>query len=227
VAKHIEVYLEIASKKVFAGGLDWPGWCRSGPDEVAALQALVHYGPRYKKAMGSVTKDLSAPASPSDFEVVERLKGNATTDFGVPGKIPSLDDEDIDAAEAKRLASFMKAAWKKFDKTADQAAGVALRKGPRGGGRDLNKIVEHVLGGEISYLYGLGKKFKTSAKTLEQEIAEERKTFLETLAIRARGEEAEPMGRRTAKLWSARYAVRRAVWHILDHAWEIEDRRES
>jgi len=24
--------------------------------------------------------------------------------------------------------------------------------------------------------------------------------------------------------WPARYAVRRLAWHVMDHAWEIEDR---
>jgi hypothetical protein len=24
--------------------------------------------------------------------------------------------------------------------------------------------------------------------------------------------------------WPPRYVVRRAAWHVLDHAWEIEDR---
>lgn len=26
--------------------------------------------------------------------------------------------------------------------------------------------------------------------------------------------------------WPARYAVRRFAWHVLDHAWEIEDRSQ-
>jgi len=25
-------------------------------------------------------------------------------------------------------------------------------------------------------------------------------------------------------VWPARYAIRRTAWHVLDHAWEIEDR---
>lgn len=223
----IDVYLEIGKKKVFAGALQWPGWCRSGKTEQDALQALLDYGPRYVKAMGSAAKGLTAPAKLSDFKVTERLKGDATTDFGAPGKIPSFDEEEIDSAEAKRLASFMRAAWKKFDKTAEDAKGIALRKGPRGGGREVDAIVEHVFGGDLSYLYRLGKKFNSSEKTMEAQMSGERRVFLETLAIRARGEEAEPPGRRTAKLWSARYAVRRAVWHVLDHAWEIEDRLEA
>lgn len=191
----IDVYLEIGKKKVFAGALQWPGWCRSGKTEDDALQTVLEYGPRYVNAMAVTTKGLQLPAKTSEFKVVERLEGNATTDFGAPGKIPRFDEEPIDSAEAKRLESFMKAAWKKFDKTAKDAQRVTLRKGPRGGGREVEAIVEHVLGGELSYLYALGKKFKTSAQTLEEQIAGERKVFLETLSIRARGEEAEPPGR--------------------------------
>jgi lambda repressor-like predicted transcriptional regulator len=26
-------------------------------------------------------------------------------------------------------------------------------------------------------------------------------------------------------IWPPRYAVRRGVWHVLDHAWEIEDKQ--
>jgi hypothetical protein len=33
-------------------------------------------------------------------------------------------------------------------------------------------------------------------------------------------------GPRGGVRWSARYTVRRAAWHTLDHAWEIEDRIE-
>jgi hypothetical protein len=27
-----------------------------------------------------------------------------------------------------------------------------------------------------------------------------------------------------SKPWPARYAIRRIAWHVLDHAWEIEDK---
>ncbi len=42
----IEIYLEIGEKRTFAGALDWPGWSRSGKDEVSAMQALIDYGAR-------------------------------------------------------------------------------------------------------------------------------------------------------------------------------------
>jgi hypothetical protein len=36
----IAVCLEVSPKQAVASALDWPGWCRAGPDEGAALAAL-------------------------------------------------------------------------------------------------------------------------------------------------------------------------------------------
>jgi hypothetical protein len=33
-------------------------------------------------------------------------------------------------------------------------------------------------------------------------------------------------GPRGGVRWTARYYVRRSAWHVLDHAWEIEDRAQ-
>jgi hypothetical protein len=30
-----------------------------------------------------------------------------------------------------------------------------------------------------------------------------------------------------AAKWPARYAIRRCAWHIVDHAWEIEDKSDT
>ncbi|HJQ14841.1 MAG TPA: hypothetical protein VJ830_08850, partial [Anaerolineales bacterium] len=87
----VKVYLEIGQKRTFAGALDWPGWCRSGRDEESALQALFDYGPRYARALRYARLGFQSPDDVSYFVVVERLKGNATTDFGAPGTPPSAD----------------------------------------------------------------------------------------------------------------------------------------
>jgi hypothetical protein len=47
----IDVYVEAGAKRVFAGAIAWPGWCRSARTEEDALEALVAYGPRYGKAV--------------------------------------------------------------------------------------------------------------------------------------------------------------------------------
>lgn len=75
------VYLETGKQRVFACALDWPGWCRSGREQGGALEALAAYSPRY----AAVAKEARMPfpsQSAEDFEIVERVPGSATTDFG-------------------------------------------------------------------------------------------------------------------------------------------------
>src|ERR1700738_1424974 len=133
----VEVYLEVGGKRVFAGALRWPGWCRNGRDEPSALQALVDYGPRYAAVLGRVGPDFRAPADPGGLEVVERLPGGATTDFGAPGAIPAQDAKKLSIAELERQIAVLTACPAGSDATATSAGSLPLRSGPRGGGRDV------------------------------------------------------------------------------------------
>jgi hypothetical protein len=84
--KQVDVYLEAGDKRTFAGAIDWPGWCRSGRDADAALQALFEYGPRYARVLSRARLGFSAPSDLKALVVVERLKGGAGTDSGAPGR---------------------------------------------------------------------------------------------------------------------------------------------
>ncbi len=219
MAKTIDVYLEIGKKRVLATAADWPGWCRAGKDEGSALQALLEYGPRYQKIVGRSRLGFTAPKTLDAFHVVERLKGNATTDFGVPGLVVQAEGRPIKPAELRRLQTILKACWRAFDDTVEGARGHALKKGPRGGGRSTQGIVEHVVGAEgEGYLKALGGK---PPKGADRDTL--RVLTLGTLEASMRGE-VEKTGPRGGKRWPARYFVRRAAWHILDHVWEIQDR---
>jgi hypothetical protein len=88
--ERFDVYLEVGAKRVFACAVDWPGWCRSGSDEATALRALLDYGPRYAAVVRSTRLGFDAPTRLEELRVVERLVGNATTDFGALGVIPSV-----------------------------------------------------------------------------------------------------------------------------------------
>jgi len=223
VKSRIALYLEIGTRRIFAGALDWPGWCRSGRDEESALETLAEYTPRYAAAVSRARAGFTPPMVRAPFHVVERVKGNPTTDFGAPGVPPRYDAEPVKAAELKRLATVLGACWTTFDEIAKSRSRAKLSTGPRGGGRSLAKIVAHVLEAEGAYLRGLGGKYRARDGTASEEMRAMRAAFLEMLEMRAAGE-TPPMGRRTAPLWSPRYAVRRSAWHALDHAWEIEDR---
>ena len=222
----VDVYLEIGSKRTFAGAVEWPGWSRSGPSENEAVTLLAEYGRRYADVLGKAGIRVAVPPDASGFVIGERVVGNATTDFGAPAIPPSADLQPIDDPGVRRLSRILEAVWAEFDRVAAGAAGVMLRTGPRGGGRDLHKMVEHVIGAEEAYLNALGARAPKAGPDLAVRWSELRPVELVAIAARARGE-APPNPSQTKKLWPPSYFVRRAAWHALDHLWEIEDRAVS
>lgn len=214
----VAVYLEIGPKRTFAGAIDWPGWCRSARGEEEAFGNLLACQGRYAAVVARA--GLPFIGSTADFDISERLKGGSGTDFGAPSVAPAADARPLDPAELDRQSRLLVACWECFDAVVAhaRAAGAELRKGPRGGGRDLPKIEAHVLEAEEAYLTQLGGRPPRPA-----DQAEVRVDALAAHAARARGTPvANPS--RVQRPWSPRYFVRRAAWHVLDHAWEIEDR---
>lgn len=194
------VYLEVGRKSVFACALDWPGWCRRGNSEPAALDVLQDYADRYAIVAGTHFR-------PGELSVLGVVPGTSTTDFGAPDARTEWDDEPLPEPEAERLAGLLDACWQRFDRVVSGAP-AELRKGPRGGGRDREAIIDHVREAERSYARKVGVRVPPRTPWTEQRAAL-------LAAFRA----GAPDGS-----WPARYACRRFAWHVLDHAWEIEDR---
>jgi hypothetical protein len=216
-----EVFLESGKRWVFACALGWPGWCRRGKGEEAALEALAGYAPRYAAVAELAKLDGERfPAAAADaFDVVERLPGNATTDFGAPAIVAAADGEPLTAQQAARDTALVQASWAYLDAVV-AAAPAELRKGPRGGGRDRDKMAAHVLGAESAYARKLGLRFGAPAIGDEAAITAMRAGIAGVLSTPTDG---APL---VAKGWPVRYVARRIAWHALDHAWEIEDRSE-
>jgi len=210
------IYLELGQKRVFACSFDWPGWGRSGRTEELAIEALASYAPRY--AVVAEQAGIRWPATVADaFDVVERLPGNMTTDFGAPGQVPEADSQRLAAAETKRLTALVEASWAVFDQVVAKSP-AQLRKGPRGGGRDRDKMVAHVLAAEAAYARKVGVRHPEPDITDADAIAALRADLLGALRAPSDGTPPE------AKGWPVRYAARRVAWHVLDHAWEMQDR---
>jgi len=214
-----DVALEVGKQRAFAAALDWPGWCRSGRDADRALAALALAAPRYAVVAGEA--GVRFGPMPEAFEVVERLPGSASTDFGVPGAIAAHEYAALTRAEAERLARLLAACWSVFDRVV-AGAPATLRKGPRGGGRDRDKMVEHVLMAEGAYASRLGLRLSVPAPADAAAVAAFRQALLATVPAAVGPAQPVVKGR-----WPPRYAARRIAWHLLDHAWEIEDRSES
>jgi hypothetical protein len=210
------VYIELGAKRALACAIDWPGWCRVGKSEEQALEALAAYRPRY--AVVAALAGLAPPSDGDPFAVTERLPTRSgAADFGVPGAFATGDARPIDAAGAGRLAALVRAAWAAFDEVACRAP-EELRKGPRGGGRDRSKMVDHVLGGETMYARKIGVKYAQPAIDDAPAIAAARAAIVAVLERPSDGVPPVPNG------WPPRYAARRIAGHVLDHAWEMEDR---
>ena len=192
-----DVYLEIGKAWTFAAAVEWPGWCRRGKGEEAALEELLAYTDRYAEAVGDF--------APGELRVVGRLTGTATTEFGAPDVEGPWDDRAVTEHEVEVLER----CWAAFDRVV-AAAPEELRRGPRGGGRDRDQVVDHVREAERAYGRKIGARVPPRTPWPEQRAA-----ILQAL-------EEQPGG-----AWRPRYAVRRIAWHLLDHAWEVEDKSVS
>ncbi|MBM4416857.1 MAG: hypothetical protein FJ033_00860 [Chloroflexi bacterium] len=212
--------VEVGAKRAFASAVDWPGWTRAGRDEQGALEALAAYRSRYEPIAAAAGLALPGPISPDRWEVSERLAGAAGTDFGAPGASAEGDRRPTSRDEAARFAAILAAAWEAFDRISD-AASETLRKGPRGGGRDRTAVVQHVLECDVGYYARrLGIRVKIPALDDRIAISEARAAMLSVLRQPSDGAPVAERG------WSQRFAARYITWHVLDHAWEIEDRTE-
>lgn len=217
----VKVSVESASKRVFAAAVDYPGWARSGKTEEQALEALAAYRDRYAPVASRARHAL--PRGAPSFDIVARVSGGATTDFGAPeGRLPA-DDRPLSATERKRLIGFVRAAWSALDEVAAANRGKELAKGPRGGGRTLTKMIAHILEAEEGYLGALGTRRPKEPTSVAARTKVIRELALAVFEARATGAPvADPAN--TKKPWTPRFWARRTAWHALDHAWEIEDR---
>jgi len=213
-AERLAVAIESAPKKTFATALDWPGWSRSAKTDELALEALLAYAPRYAR----IAKAARVPFHLSfDADVVERSDGGSGTEFGVPSRTHAADTRPVSGSEAKRLAAIVQASWTYFDSVAAKAP-AELRKGPRGGGRDRDKIVGHVNESDGYYARELGLAVRQPFAADRAAVEAMRAAML---AVLRRPSDGSPLAGRK---WTQRYAARRIAWHALDHAWEIQDR---
>ncbi len=214
-ASQIRVSLEVSPKRAFATAVDWPGWSRSGKTEELALEALAAYAGRYVVVVTEARESFD----PGIYDVVEQTGGGGGTEFGVPSAITDLDRRPVTADEAERLARIVEAAWTVFDRTGADAP-AELRKGPRGGGRDRDKMIGHVVESDWNYATVMGIRERQPDWDDRPGIEALRAAMLEILR---RPSDGSPIADRK---WPPRYAARRIAWHALDHAWEMEDRSE-
>lgn len=215
----IGVAIEAAPKKSFATAVDWPGWSRSGKTPELALEALAAAALRYAEVAKLAGETFKTRVEAESFDVVEEAEGGGGTEFGVPSRVADADRRPVTAADGDRLRRLVAAAWTTFDRVAAHAP-PELRKGPRGGGRDRDRMIGHVIEADDAYAREIGLRMKPRSAGDKAAIKAVRAAVLDVLGSPSDG--SPIAGRR----WTPRYAAARIAWHSLDHAWEMEDRTE-
>ena len=155
----IPVALEIGPKRrVFAQALDWIGWCRVGKDEVSALNQLVIVGSLYAQVAERAGLTFTAPPSIEALEVVERMPGTATTDFGAPAVPLTSDQEPLTEADIELQMSLLTACWATFDNVLRSISADLHDKKPERG-RSPSAMRLHLLETDRMHLSAFGPAF--------------------------------------------------------------------
>ena len=209
-----DIYVELGGKKAIAWSLEWPGWCRIRTSEEAAVQALIDTEARYRLIAQRAVQNFA----PGNLVVVERLQGDGNTAWGVPSVLASAETRPIDATTAQRNVALLRASWDMLEEVV-AASPAELRKGPRGGGRDRDEIQRDVIEAERVYARKIGVRHKPFEMNDKSALEAMREEMAAVLSKPSNGELLVSGG------WNASYAVRRIAWHVVDHIWEIEDRR--
>ena len=218
MADTLRVTLEIGTKdkRVVAVAPDWPGLERGAKTEEAAVARLQAYLPRYAPVANLA--GIGAEFTPIvTVEVVERYRGTGSTDFwGVSFAFSDIDRQVVSSAELERELRLLQACWAFFDGIRSRVS-AELQKGPRGGGRDRDRIVRHTLGAEQDMAAKLGLHTPEGALLTDEGLRAHRDAYC--TAIRAFHTQAK-----WARKWPLRYLIRHTAYHTLDHAWEMEDK---
>jgi hypothetical protein len=216
--EQMRVALEVGpkGKKVVAVAPDWPGLARGAATEQAALDRLRSYIPRYAPVAKLAGMEATF-ATLADVDVVERYPGTGSTDFwGISFAFSSVDRQALSGEALERELTLLRACWAFFDAVRSRVS-AEMQKGPRGGGRDRDRIVHHVFANEQDWAKGLGVHTPDGAMLTDEGLQAHRDAYCH--AIRDYHSQGKLAGK-----WPLRYLIRHTAFHTLDHAWEMEDK---
>jgi len=209
-------------KRVVAVAPDWAGLERGAKTGEAAQERLRSYLPRYARIAERAGMAAEfAIASGDTMDVVEEYPGTGSTDFwGISFGFSSIDRQDLSSAELEHQLTLMQACWAFFDDVRSRVS-AELQQGPRGGGRQRDQVIRHVVRTEQEdWAKKLGLRvpeLPPGVLPTDQDLSAQRAAYC--TAIRALHAEGK-----MARTWPLRYLIRHTAYHTLDHTWEMEDR---
>ena len=206
-------------KRSVAFSIDWPGWSRGAKTAELALETLESYRDRYRPVanLAGMSREFDA-AGP--LEIVEDKVGTGSTDvWGIAFSPSAAEQGPMSEAEFDRAITLLRAAWALFDGVTARVS-PEMRKGPRGGGRDRDRIISHTIRTESEdFAMRVGLRIPEGAALTPEGLRRHRETYVEAMRAYNAGEVKRPM-----RSWTLPFLIRHSAFHTLDHAWEMEDK---
>src|SRR5262245_13790775 len=206
-------------KRSVAFSIDWPGWSRGARSAELAVETLESYRERYRPvaALAGMAHEFHA-AGP--LEVIEDRVGAGSTDFWGISFSPSATELDpMSEAEFERGITLLRACWVYFDGVAARVS-PEMRKGPRGGGRDRDRIIRHTIRTESEdFAKQVGLRIPEGAALTPDGLLQHREAYVAAMRAYNAGEV-----KRRMRSWTLPFLIRHSAFHTLDHAWEMEDK---
>jgi hypothetical protein len=205
-------------KRSVAFGIDWPGWSRGAKSADLALEMLESYRERYRPIAGlaGMAREFD---SAGPLEIVEDKVGTGSTDFwGISFSPSATEQGPMGEAELERAITLLRACWAFFDGVAARVS-PEMRKGPRGGGRDRDRIIRHTIRNESEdFAKQVGLRIPEEAALTPDGLLEHRAAYVAAMRAYNAGEVQR------MRSWTLPFLIRHSAYHTLDHAWEMEDK---
>ncbi len=121
--------------------------------------------------------------------------------------------------ELERGITLLQACWTYFDGVAARVS-TGMRRGPRGGGRDRDRIVRHTIRTESEmFAKQVGLREPELAALTPDGLRQHRDAYVAAMRAYNAGEV-----KRRMRSWTLPFLIRHSAYHTLDHAWEMEDK---
>jgi len=206
-------------KRSVAFVIDWPGWSRGARSAELALETLESYRERYRPVAGSAGMARQFDGA-GQLEVVEDRVGTGSTDFwGISFSPSATEHGPMGEPELERAITLLRGCWAFFDGVAARVS-PEMRKGPRGGGRDRDRIIRHTVRTESEdFAKQVGLRVPEGAALTPDGLRQHRAAYVEAMRAYNAGEV-----KRRMRSWTLPFLIRHSAFHTLDHAWEMEDK---
>jgi hypothetical protein len=152
--------------------------------------------------------------------VVEDKIGTGSTDFwGISFSPATAEQEPMAEADLGRAITLLRACWTFFDGVAARVS-PEMRAGPRGGGRNRDRIISHAIRVESEdFATRVDLRIPEGGALEPGALRPYRDAYVAAMRAYNAGEVSKRM-----RSWNLPFLIRHSAYHTLDHAWEMEDK---